>query len=150
MICPECGSSRVTSAPDTLPVCRDCDWTGWTKNPPMDQERFARGLAAAVAANNAVAAEILGTCTNGHTWMFVRRYNGTETYNVVKLIDQETGDELSPDTVAPDDPRTFDVVCNADAKSDGYDGIIEEFLECQVCPAVISAEHIDGMDTTFE
>ena len=40
MMCPECGSSRVTSAPGTLPVCRDCDWTGWQKL----TERLGSGL----------------------------------------------------------------------------------------------------------
>ena len=184
MMCPECGSSRVTSAPGTLPVCRDCDWTGWQKNPPIDQARFeeglldtdearlARGKTAAVAADQAATTDFLAAfaeaeeaarlalqealqdpthpCHSGHTWTFVRKYNGTEVYNVKMLIDQETGDEIDPASIAPDDARTFAVVCHPNAASDGYDGISEEYLECQYCPAVITAERVDGMDTTFD
>lgn len=204
MMCPECGSSRVTSAPDTLPVCRDCDWTGWQKNPPIDQARFeeglldtdearlARGKTAAVAADQAATTDFLAafaeaeeaahspqcrTCTlpdhacplvpgcpccsdtqtrvltelaarnttpcpKGHTWVLVRRYAGVEDFTVRTITDAETGDDIPLDSLQPGHDRSFNLVIADTRNNDEYDGVIEEYLECQYCPAKIVGDVI--------
>lgn len=89
------------------------------------------------------------SCQNGHTWTFVRKYNGTEIYDVKWFIDLETGDQVDPASVGPDDPRDFDVACRDERRSDSYDGVIEEYLECRDCTAVITPERVGAMDTVF-
>jgi hypothetical protein len=42
MTCPECGSTNVTTTPGTLPVCRDCDWTGWEQNAASPRLEYLR------------------------------------------------------------------------------------------------------------